>query len=295
MASVVYTPANDITSQNPAGQANSLFFPAWPTGFEISNGADLSGVGQQTTIKFARQFGGVFTQTLRTGVTDEIHVDARSGAVIRFQAANTTAGASTANTIARLRVTGTAMVLDAGGGEVSDIQQTAGTVVMAGGTVIDSVAVMGGRFSAEYNATGLASLKLSKCQAVIRRPMAADSVCEVSDGADVLFARSQTIASSGISITGSDGILRITGNSRVNWQGGVIDQIQLVDAGSEFWWQDMYESVTLPLITGNADAIFKTGLRVGNNTSRFGATVAVTAITPLGYKVSEVGGWFPAP
>jgi hypothetical protein len=291
MATVIYTPAADITSQNPSGQANDLFFAEWPNGFEITNGTDLSGVGQQANIKISRRFGGVFKSVLQCGVTGELHIDAKSPAVVQFRAANTTAGSSTANTIATLRHTGTCRVIDAGGGNVTNCEQTSGELVMSGSTIVTNARVMGGNFWIEYNATGLSSGRFTGCRATVRRGFASNSQCLVTGGASVLFARSQTVASSGISITGGSGLLTVGAGSSVNWQGGVIDAIELTDPTSTFGWQDMYESVTFPLIRGDAQAIFRTGLRTGSsNVSRFGATITVTAIAAYGKKVSEVGG-----
>lgn len=288
MAVVVYTQAADITSQNPSGQNNSLYFPEW--GIDITNGTDFSAVGQQTVVKISRRFAARFLSVLKCGVTDEIHFDAQSPAELRFQASCTNAGSTTANTINKIRVTGMGRAIDAGGGTVTTAEMTSGELTIAGGTVLTNAIIFGGRSFFEYNATGMSSALFSGCNAVVRRGMAANQVCYVNNRANVLFARATTAASSGLSITGGSGLLRID-NATVNWQGGVIDAIELASANSNFVWQDMYESVTLPLVRGDANAIFRTGLREGAvNISRFGATITVSSIVPYGMKVSEVGG-----
>lgn len=293
MATVMYTQASDITSQNPAGQNNSLYFPEWD--IPITNGTDLSGVGQQTLIEISRRFGGEFQSTLKCGVKEEIHFDGNGKSILRFQAANTTDGTSTANTIAKIRVTGYGRAIDMGGGTITTAAQNSGELSIAGGTVLTNAMIDGGRFFCEYNATKLTTAKFSGCTAVVRRGLVDDAVCVVCNKANVLFARSTTTTSSGIAIDGSAGELRIN-NATVNWQGGVVSIVNLETPDALFNWQDMYESVTIDLVKGSAEAIWKSNLRVGaTNISRFGATVTVTAITPDVSKVSEVGGWYPAP
>ncbi len=252
---------------------------------QVTAGVDLSTKNRMVNVYFGPDTALTFTTALKLGVSGVVQVDASGGKII-VQAANTGTGA---NTLTKLLVRGQAEIVDSGGGTWTTLEQSSGDITVAEGTIVTTAKKSGGYFDVGYNATAITTLEHTGGTGDIRRSITTGTIAK---GSMITVARDVITSTSSITAT----TLNVY-SGRLDWYGGAITTLNLYSPDSVFRWQDMRESVTIGTIAGHAAALARSGLTAasgGTLTSRFGATLTCTTVTPSFGGVSEyLGGDIP--
>lgn len=280
MANRVITP--DLTDLSSLGVVSGDTLLAFGGVQSIVAGTNFSTINRLTNVYFGPNAAINFVSLLRLGTSGSLDIQMNSGSV-KFQAACTGTGA---NTIAEMNVQGACTVMDVGGGEVTVLNQTLGSVSIAEGTDLVTFRHWGGSAEVGYDSTAITTFEARGASSIIRRPV---TTATVSNRANVMFSREVVTESSGLTAT----TLNID-NATVTWIGGAITTVNLLTPGSVFNWRLMNESVTIGTVAGHAAAIARSGLRQGGvNTTSSGKTVTVSTLTVTGGKLSDYGGGGP--
>ena len=249
----------------------------FPEGAQVvSAGLNNSSIGFVSKVNAARRFvGHVGTAAgpWMLGVSGSINWNAGGGSL--FLQPSSISG----NTLVNLTNSGYATVAVLGGGAVTNLYAENGNTSVAEGVDLTNLYVSGGNVTAEYDATGITAFNQTSGKTTIRRPSSGANTWRIHGG-ECTIERRSTDGSPGITLTNTT--IEI-GNATVRIAtASTIAAVKLLHPNAKLDWSRIPAACTISSVEGDPIAVANTGLRSGTQTTEFGISLTVTALTPYG-------------